>query len=169
MQKMNRKYALEDLIKDIFQHSRVKSVATAMLVADLDFEALSQALRYDMEPIYRFRSDNYCEESCEYRSELLLPVQGTLIYEQTITKESSLVTLERGMELWILDDLSIAVLVRVKVADSSDMFNCVYRVVRTQSLDELPYEIDLDLDVLAELLQEMSNSFRDCSMPFSEL
>ena len=166
---MNRKYRLEDIFKGIFQHSHVKSVETAMLVTDLDYEALSQALHFDMEPIYRFRSDNFCEESCEYRSELLLPVSGTLIYEQPITKESSVVTMDRSKELWILDDLSIVVISKVKFADSSDMFNGVYRSIRTQSLEELPYEIDLDLDVLAATLQEMSNSFRDCSMPFSEL
>lgn len=166
---MNRKYQLQRTIKEIFQHGRVKSVETGMLVAELDYEALSQALRSDMEPIYRFRTDNYCEESCEYRSELLFPANGTLIYEQTITKDSSLVTLERSKELWILDDLSIAVVSKVKIADSTDMFNGVYRSIRTQSLEELPFEIDLDLDMLAESLQEMSNSFRDCSMPFSEL
>lgn len=77
--------------------------------------------------------------------------------------------MERSKELWILDDLSIVVISKVKFADSSDMFNGVYRSIRTQSLAELPYEIDLDLDVLAATLQEMSNSFRDCSMPFSEL
>lgn len=166
---MNRKYQLQRTIKEIFQHGRVKSVETAMLVAELDYEALSQALRFDMEPLHRFRTDNYCEESCEYRSELLLPVSGTLIYEQPIIKESSLVTLERSMELWVLDDLSIAVISKVKIADLTDMFNGVYRSIRTRSLEELPLEIDLDLDALAATLKEMSDSFRDCSMPFSEL
>lgn len=166
---MNRKYKLESIFKEIFPHCRVKSVETAIQMAEMDYEALSQALHFDMEPIYRFRSDNFCEESCEYHSELLLPISGTLIYEQPVTKESSVVTMERSKELWILDDLSIVVISKVKFADSSDMFNGVYRSIRTQSLDELPYEIDLDLDVLAASLREMSNSFRDCSMPFTEL
>ena len=166
---MNRKYQLENLFKSIFQHCRVKTVETAMKVADLDYEALSQALRYDMEPIYCFRTDNFCEESCEYRSELLLPISGTLIYEQPIWKESSLVTMERSMELWVLDDLSIAVLAKVKIADSSDMFNGEYRTIRTRNLEELSREIDLDLDVLATSLMELANSFRDSAMPFQEL
>lgn len=86
---MNRKYQLKSSFKEIFQHSRADYADPAILIADLDFEALSQVIRYNMEPLYRFRSDNYCEEACEYRSELLLPVSGTMIYEQMISRECS--------------------------------------------------------------------------------
>lgn len=166
---MNRKYRLAELLKTLFSHERVKHAETARLIEELDYEALSQALRYEMEPIYRFRTDNYCEESCEYRSELLLPVQGTRVYEQPILAQHSVVTLTRSMELWILDDLSIAILSNVKIADVSDLFNGEYRTIRTRELDALPYEINLDLETLAATLLELSKTFRDCSLPFSEL
>lgn len=166
---MNRKYRLVELLKTIFPHERVKHIETAQIIEELDYEALSQVLRNDMKPIYCFRADNLCEDNCEYRGELLLPVQGTRVYEQQICKQHSVSTRKRSMELWILDDLSIAVIANERFADPSDLFACEYRVVRTQKLEELPYEIDLDLDALAAALLELSNSFRDRSLPFSEL
>ena len=166
---MNRKYQLKSSFKEIFQHSRADYADPAILIADLDFEALSQVIRYNMEPLYRFRSDNYCEEACEYRSELLLPVSGTMIYEQMISRECSLVTLERSYELWILDDLRFVLVSKVKIADSTDMFNCEYRSIRTMSIEQIALEVDLDLNALAAALKELIDSFRDCSMPFHEL
>ena len=166
---MNRKYQLEALIKQIFPHERVQSVETARLITEMDYEALSQALRSDMDTIFRFRTDNYCEECCEYRSELLLPVQGTRVYEQPLFTQRSVITMTRSMELWILDDLSIAVVSNTKIADASDLFNGEYRTIRTREVGEIPLEIELDLDALAKSLQELSSSFRDASLPFTEL
>lgn len=166
---MNRKYQLRRTFNEIFQHGCVGPVEIGMLVAELDFEALSQALRFNMEPMYRFRADNYCEEACEYRSELLFPISGTMVYEQPIARENSLVTLERSYEIWILDDLRVVLVSKVKIADSSDMFNCEFRSIRTQSIEEIPLEMDLDVNALAAALKEMSDSYRDCSMPFHEL
>ena len=47
---MNRKYQLKSSFKEIFQHSRADYADPAILIADLDFEALSQVIRYNMEP-----------------------------------------------------------------------------------------------------------------------
>ena len=65
---MNRKYELQTVIRALFLIYRLSPPVAAKL-AELDYEALSQALNYNAEPIYRFRTDNYSEERCEYRSE----------------------------------------------------------------------------------------------------
>ena len=150
---MNRKYELQTVLRALFLIYRLSPPMAAKL-AELDYEALSQALCYEAEPIFRFRTDNYQETKCEYRSELLLPRYGTLIYEQPVASDSSLVMLERSKELWLLDDLTPAVVSKVEIADPSDRYTAIYRTVRTRNFDEIPYEIDLDLDALAAALLE---------------
>ena len=77
--------------------------------------------------------------------------------------------LERSKELWLLDDLTPAVVSKVEITDPSDRFTAIYRSVRTRNYDEIPYEIDLDLDALAEALVEKCAAFDVCEMPYQEL
>ena len=165
---MNRKYELQTVVKALFLCGKI-SVSSVERIAAMDYEALSQALCYEAEPIFRFRTDNYQEEKCEYRSELLFPRYGTLIYEQPVASDSSLVTLERSRELWLLDDLTPAVVSKVEITDPSDRFTAIYRTMRTRNFDEISYEIDLDLDALAAALLEKSAAFDACEMPYQEL
>ena len=165
---MNRKYELRTVIRALFLIYRLSPPMAAKL-AELDYEALSQALNYNAEPIYRFRTDNYSEERCEYRSDLLLPHNGSLIFTQPEASDSAQVSFERSKELWILDDLTIAVVSKIELTDSTDTFTMTYRTVRTRNFNEIAYEIDIDPDALAKELLDMAKSFYDCPMPFQEL
>ena len=166
---MNRKTQLEKLIKSIFRHDLVDSVPISKIISDLDYESLSQALRAEAEPIFRFRTDNEAEARCEYRSELLFHDSGTFLIDQVVAEESSVVSMERSRELWLLDDLTPVVLAKAEFRSEDDLFTCEYRTVRARGLEELNSEIDLDLRELAEKLWELTELFDGGPLPYHEL
>ena len=77
--------------------------------------------------------------------------------------------MKRRMELWILDDLTPAVISAVEVTDSTNRISTTNRTVRTTDFDEIPNEIDIDFDELCSSLLEFSKSFAAVPMPYQEL
>lgn len=165
---MNRKYELEDSIKALFVGGKL-SVALAEQFSKMDYEALSQAIAYEEEPVFRYRVDNYFEDSGEYRSERLLPIDGTRLYSQIEERASTLLTVERRKEIWILQDLTLAVLSVVEITNLNNNFSTIYQTLRTDDIEEIPYEIDIDCDALASSLLNMCKAVACVPMPFQEL
>ena len=165
---MNRKYDLQNLIAALLS-GRKMSLDTVVTRAELNFEWISQSLQFSAETIYRFRVENIRENICVFLSEPLLQHQGTLIYSNTDSLDFSHPGMKRRMELWILDDLTPAVISAVKIKDANNNYTEVYRTVRTRNLDEIPREINITPSEFVEELKALSDAFRAVPIPFQEL
>lgn len=73
------------------------------------------------------------------------------------------------MELWILDDLTPAVISAIEIPDANTNYTEVYRTVRTRNLDEIPREINISPSEFVEALKALNDAFRAVPIPFQEL
>ncbi len=165
---MNRKYDLQNLIAALLS-GRKMSLDTVVARAELNFEWISQTLQFNAETIYHFRVDNNKENICVFLSEPLLKHQGTLIYSYTDSTDFSHPDMKRRMELWILDDLTPAVISAVEIPNRNNNYTGVYRTVRTRDLDEVPREINITPSEFVEALKALNDAFRAVPIPFQEL
>jgi len=165
---MNRKYDLQDLIAALLS-GRKMSLDTVVTRAELNFEWISQTLQFNAETIYHFRVDNNRENICVFLSEPLLKHRGTLIYSYPDSTDFSHPNMKRRMELWILDDLTPAVISAVKITDANNNYTEVYRTVRTRNLDEIPREINISPSEFVEELKALNDAFCAVPIPFQEL
>ena len=165
---MNRKHDLRKLISALLS-GRKLNVDTVAARAGLNFEWISQTLQFNAETIYRFRVDNNRENTCIYLSEPLLKHQGTLIYSYTDSTDFSRPDMKRRMELWILDDLTPAVISAVEIPNRNNNYTGVYRTVRTRNLDEVPREINITPSEFVEALKALNDAYRTVPIPFQEL
>ena len=165
---MNRKHDLRKLISALLS-GRKLNVDTVAARAGLNFEWISQTLQFNAETIYRFRMDNNSENTCDYLSEPVLKHRGTLVYSYTDSTDFSHPDMKRRMELWILDDLTPAVISAVEIPNGNNNYTQVYRTVRTRNLDEVPREINITPSEFVEALKALNDAFRAVPIPFQEL
>ena len=165
---MNRKYDLQNLIAALLSGHKM-SLETVVTRAGLNFEWISQSLQFNAETIYRFRVDSNSENTCDYLSEPVLKHRGTLVYSYTDSTDFSRPDMKRRMELWILDDLTPAVISAVEIPNRNNNYTGVYRTVRTRNLDEVPREINITPSEFVEALKALNDAFRAVPIPFQEL
>ena len=165
---MNRKYDLQNLIAALLSGHKM-SLEAVVTRAGLNFEWISQSLQFNAETIYHFRVDNNRENICVFLSEPLLKHQGTLIYSYTDSTDFSHPDMKRRMELWIMDDLTPAVISAVEIPNGNNNYTQVYRTVRTRNLDEVPREINITPSEFVEALKALNDAFRAVPIPFQEL
>lgn len=153
---MNRKYDLQNLIAALLSGHKM-SLETVVTRAGLNFEWISQSLQFNAETIYRFRMDNNSENTCDYLSEPVLKHRGTLVYSYTDSTDFSHPDMKRRMELWILDDLTPAVISAVEIPNRNNNYTGVYRTVRTRNLDEIPREINITPSAFVDALKALND------------
>ena len=165
---MNRKYDLQDLIAALLS-GRKMSLDTVVARAELNFEWISQTLQFNAETIYRFCVDNNSENICVFLSEPLLKHQGTLIYSYTDSTDFSHPDMKRRMELWILDDMTFAVVSCVRMELESGELISEYRLLKTKDRDIFPQVIDLNYNLLVIVLDSLCLEHTLYGTPIYEL
>lgn len=78
-------------------------------VQDIDYENVTQYLINRLEPIYSYKAKGDCGKSFDYLGKELLPQRGTLIYREFDRGASDLVVTSYEKELWILEDMTLTV------------------------------------------------------------
>ena len=161
---------LENAISRLFHGEELDPIAEEIMDR-IDYEALIQTVNHHMEPVYAYRTDT-CEDSgCNYRGDLLFPFPAMLLYSMPYVKATSDsgVDFERRSELWLLDDMTLAVVsnARIKLCDGD--FMSEYRTLKAKDLDLFPQVIDLDLNLLAVELAAMCEEYLDSPSPTYEL
>ena len=164
---MSIKKQLKETFGALFSQVRL-DLHTAESLSNLAYGDLAQAIALRAKPIYRFYVD-YDGSFGGYRSELLTPHKGTLLYTDIETSDLSLLRVLRSRELWILDDLTLVVLSAVELSNSEDQVSATYRTIKTWDMAEIPDEIDIDYDELAIALTDMSVEHYAEPMIYQEL
>ena len=168
---MFRTIELENSIRSLFCCSDGLNAETEEVLDCLNLEALSQTIRYHEEPVYAYRADTCVDSGCNYRGELLFPIPATLLFSMPYVRATAEggISFERRSELWILKDMTLAVVSSARIRLCEGEFESDYRSLKTKDLDLFPQVIDLDLNLLAMRLAAMCDEYLDSPMPTYEL
>ena len=125
--------ALKETFDDLFQQAVEEGCYTedeaTELVESLDIYSLLQVVRHNATTVYSYITQGRQERSFNYRGEDLFRQKATLLYEETDQVTMEIVVATRTLELWLLEDMSLAVVSCVSVnydhdgyalADTSD-------------------------------------------------
>lgn len=123
-------------------------------VQGIDYENVTQYLINRLEPIYSYKAKGDCEKSFDYFGKELMPQRGTLIYREFDRGGSDIVVTSYEKELWILEDMTLAVVMCFSVGVVGD--DMAY------STEFRTYKGELDADNgFAIEPQEMEMLFQD--------
>lgn len=105
--------ALKETFDDLFQQAVEEGCYTedeaAELVESLDIYSLLQVVRHNATTVYSYITQGRQERSFNYRGEDLFRQKATLLYEETDQVTMEIVVATRTLELWLLEDMSLAV------------------------------------------------------------
>lgn len=88
----------------------------ADLVCDIEFVHLYDALRDLAEPVYAFSTDGERSMTLKYRSRKLFDRNATLLWrEPVLCADDTELASSRYLELWLLEDMSVAVVSCVQI------------------------------------------------------
>ena len=144
--------ALKETFDDLFQQAVEEGCYTedeaAELVESLDIYSLLQVVRHNATTVYSYITQGRQERSFNYRGEDLFRQKATLLYEETDQVTMEIVVATRTLELWLLEDMSLAVVSCVSVNYDHDGYITQYRTIKdTPVMDS---ELCLDLGELVE-------------------
>ena len=102
-----------------------------------------------------------------YRGGDLFGQRATLLYEDYEQSWSGIVTTDRSYELWLLEDMSLVTVACVSLDCGDGEYVTEYREIKEGG----PWhtEIHLDLDELAERLDDLCGGSAECNIPVYEL
>ena len=145
--------ALKETFDDLFQQAVEEGCYTedeaAELVESLDIYSLLQVVRHNATTVYSYITQGRQERSFNYRGEDLFRQKATLLYE-----------------LWLLEDMSLAVVSCVSVNYDHDGYITQYRTIKdTPVMDS---ELCLDLGELVEDLNGLCGPVYEHTQPVYE-
>ena len=150
--------ALKETFDDLFQQAVEEGCYTedeaAELVESLDIYSLLQVVRHNATTVYSYITQGRQERSFNYRGEDLFRQKASLLYEETDQVTMEIVVATRTLELWLLEDMSLAVVSCVSVNYDHDGYITQYRTIKdTPVMDS---ELCLDLGELVKDLNGLS-------------
>ena len=105
--------ALKETFDDLFQQALKIDMAFLRkfndLMESLDIYSLLQVVRHNATTVYSYITQGRQERSFNYRGEDLFRQKATLLYEETDQVTMEIVVATRTLELWLLEDMSLAV------------------------------------------------------------
>ena len=123
--------ALKETFDDLFQQAVEEGCYTedeaAELVESLDIYSLLQVVRHNATTVYSYITQGRQERSFNYRGEDLFRQKASLLYEETDQVTMEIVVANRTLELWLLEDMSLAVVSCVSVNYDHDGYITQYR------------------------------------------
>ena len=138
----------------------------AELVESLDIYSLLQVVRHNATTVYSYITQGRQERSFNYRGEDLFRQKATLLYEETDQVTMEIVVATRTLELWLLEDMSLAVVSCVSVNYDHDGYITQYRTIKdTPVMDS---ELCLDLGELVEDLNGLCDPVYEHTQPVYE-
>ena len=138
----------------------------AELVESLDIYSLLQVVRHNATTVYSYITQGRQERSFNYRGEDLFRQKATLLYEETDQVTMEIVVATRTLELWLLEDMSLAVVSCVSVNYDHDGYITQYRTIKdTPVMDS---ELCLDLGELVEDLNGLCGPVYEHTQPVYE-
>lgn len=162
--------ALKETFDELFQQAAEEGCFTEDeandLAESLDIYSLLQVVRHNAITVYSYITQGRQERSFNYRGEDLFRQKATLLYEETDQVTMEIVVASRTMELWLLEDMSLAVVACVSVDYDHGGYITQYRTIKdTPVLDS---ELCLDLSELVEDLNGMCGPVFEHTQPVYE-
>ena len=135
-------------------------------LGDIDFHALTQAVRDKARTVYAYTTQGQHEKSFNYRGEELFHQRATLLYEEMEQSTAEIAVTTRTMELWLLEDMRLVAVARVAVDYEDGGYVTEYRAIKGDAAES---EMCLDLEELAQALEELCYPCYEHEQPVYEL
>ncbi len=158
--------AVREMVRLLYSYD--EEVDVEAVVQDIDYENVTQYLINRLEPVYSYKAKGDSEKSFDYLGKELLPQRGTLIYREFDRGASDLVVTSYEKELWILEDMTLAVVTcfSVGVVGEDMTYSTEFRTYKGKLDADNGFAIDpLELD---ELFQEMCSEQYEWEAPYHE-
>ena len=161
---------LENAFSHLFRGEELLSSAEEAL-EEMDYESLAQGIKYFAKPVYVYAAYPDGDPDGGYRGPLLFPFPATLLYSKTYEETicDSGVIIKHIMELWILDDMTFAVVSCVRMELESGELISEYRLLKTKDRDIFPQVIDLNYNLLVTVLDSLCLEHTYYGTPIYEL
>ena len=161
---------LENAIDHLFRGEELLPSAEESL-KEMDFESLAQGIKFFSKPVYVYTAYPDGDPDGGYRGPLLFPFPATLLYSKTYEEMicDSGVIIKHIMELWILDDMTFAVVSCVRMELESGELLSEYRRLKTKDRDIFPQVIDLNYNLLVTVLDSLCLEHTYYGTPIFEL
>lgn len=137
------------------------------LLDELDYGSLLQGVRHNAQTVHAYAMQGRQCKAFNYRGGDLFGQRATLLYEDYEQSWSGIVTTDRSYELWLLEDMSLVTVACVSLDCGDGEYVTEYREIKEGG----PWhtEIHLDLDELAERLDDLCGDSAECNIPVYEL
>lgn len=152
---MFQKTELETLIREMFSDAEERGYTEEEaegLLDEVDYDALTQAIHHDAEIVYAFRTDTKCGIGRDYRGKALFDQRATLLYEDVHEVLYDAAIVGRSTELWLLENMTVAVVSCVSIMVGNEDVVAQYRVFKSWNWEECGIE---DLEDFAADLKAM--------------
>ena len=136
--------ALKETFDDLFQQAVEEGCYT-------EDEAAELVESHNATTVYSYITQGRQERSFNYRGEDLFRQKASLLYEETDQVTMEIVVATRTLELWLLEDMSLAVVSCVSVNYDHDGYITQYRTIK----DTPVMDSELCLD-LGELVKDLN-------------
>lgn len=141
--------------------------SVAAMLDEIDEYSLLQAVRHNARTVYAYTTQGKQDKSFNYRGRDLFGQRATLLYEDFDQNTAEAVLTDRTYELWLLEDMTFAVVSRVSV----DFDNGAYRTEYREICGKHPWDspMCIDLEELTGNLKEMCVAVYESEQPVYEL
>ena len=136
------------------------------LLGGIDFHALTQAVRDKARTVYAYTAQGQHEKSFNYRGEELFHQRATRLYVEDDQSTAEIAVTTRTLELWLLEDMSLVAVACIAVDYEGGGYVTGYRTIKG---DPAESEMCLDLEELAQDLDQMCWPCYECEQPVYEL
>lgn len=138
------------------------------IVRGIDYENVTQYLRNRIETIYTYKAKGDREKSFDYFGKELVPQRGVLIFRELERGGSDIVVTSYEKELWILEDMTLAVIMcfSVGVADEDMAYSTEFRTFKGTMEDDAGF--DICPEDMEELFQDMCCEQYEWEAPYYE-
>lgn len=125
----------------------------------ISFPALLQAVRHKMGTVYAYATQGKLPKSFNYRGPDLFGQEAVCLYADFDQASVEAVTISRRLELWLLEDMTIAPVACVALTLGEGEYAAEYRTVKECE----PWDSGMTLD-----LQELTDALVNMCMPCFE-
>ena len=155
---MNKIDKLTQAITDFFtekgQHYGYDDETIKEMLRTIDFHALHRLIRREAVPVRSFIVGGEMPDILRYRGSDLLPYKAICIYSnEDFVAECHCLEQEHRLELWLMEDMTIAVTSCMMTEFGSGAYFCEYREHKGDKWPDT--EVCMDVDDLLECIQSI--------------
>lgn len=159
--------AVSQLFRDGVGDRGYTSEEVETMLHGLDFDALLQVVRHHATTAYAYTTQGEASTCFNYRGKELFDQRGTMLYQYTEQTCDGVAVVTHSYELWVLEDMDIVAVACVSINYEDGTYIAEYREVKDG--DPWDSELYLDLEMLADELNDLCADFYEDNIPVYEL